>query len=169
MKENMKTKIPNRDNLRFKAMAQYKTMLDGDVLGYELIDKRLTSKPEIKGLALSSDSIEQLEKFKANMLYESDDGIRVDQDSLENMLTQDRDNDEPRRVKKKHHNSQYNLDNDRQDDSDKNSAIRSSQNFWEDIEPKMNVNARMLDFSTKFDDPSLDFLADLGTPTNLTI
>ena len=58
MKEAMKTKIPNRDNLRFKAMAQYKAMMDGDVLGFELIDKRLTSKPEIKGLALSSESIE---------------------------------------------------------------------------------------------------------------
>lgn len=51
LKETMKTKIPNRDNLRFKAMAQYKAMKDGDVLGFELIDKRLTTKPEIKGMA----------------------------------------------------------------------------------------------------------------------
>ena len=53
-------------------------MKDGDVLGFELIDKRLTNKPEIKGMALSSDSIEVFEKFKNNLMYESDDGIRVD-------------------------------------------------------------------------------------------
>ena len=148
-------------------------MKDGDVLGFELIDKRLTGKPEIKGMALGSDSIEQLEKLKANMLYESDDGIRVDQDSnsLENLLTQDRD-DQPRKPKKKRQYSQLDLDGaDREEDSDKNSAIRSSQNFWEDIEPKMNMNAKLLDFSNKFDDPSLDFLGDLGSPDgdNLSI
>ena len=87
LKETMKTKIPNRDNLRFKAMAQYKAMKDGDVLGFELIDKRLTTKPEIKGMATQSESIEQLEKFKRQQLYESDDNIRVDEDSLENLLT----------------------------------------------------------------------------------
>lgn len=76
-------------------MAQYKAMKDGDVLGFELIDKRLTSKPEIKGMALSSESIEVLEKFKLNLMYESDDGVRVDQDSNENKDTNDRDYDEP--------------------------------------------------------------------------
>lgn len=161
--ENMKYKIPNRDNLRFKAMAQYKAMKDGDVLGFELIEKRITNKPEIKGMALSSESIEVLEKFKQNLMYESDDGVRVDQESNDNRDTNDRDYDEPQRIKKRH-NSQLNFNEERAQDSDKNSNIRSSQNFWEDIEPKLNMNAKMLDFSTKFDDPSLNLLDNLGSP-----
>ena len=32
-------------------------------------------------------------------------------------------------------------------DSDKNSMIRSSKDYWEDIEPKLNQHAMLLDFS----------------------
>lgn len=49
--------MPNRDNLKFIAIAKYKAMRDGDVLQFEMIDKRLTSKPSVRGLALSSSSI----------------------------------------------------------------------------------------------------------------
>ncbi len=72
-KEKLAMKLPNRDNLRFKALAQYKQLRDGDVLGFELIDKRLTSKPSIKGIALSSPSIEEYEKFKVHKMYEGDE------------------------------------------------------------------------------------------------
>jgi hypothetical protein len=54
--------VPNRDNLKFIEIAKYKAMRDGDVLQFELIDKRLTSKPSIRGIALSSSSIEAIEK-----------------------------------------------------------------------------------------------------------
>jgi len=33
-------------------------------------------------------------------------------------------------------------------DSDKNSLIRSSKDYWEDIEPKLNQHAKLLDFSS---------------------
>ena len=54
-------------------MAKYKMILDGDILGYDLIEKRLTSKPSIKGLALSSSSIENFEKLKEQPGYDTDD------------------------------------------------------------------------------------------------
>ena len=54
-------------------MAKYKMICDGDILGYDLIEKRLTSKPSIKGLALSSSSIENFEKLKGQPGYDTDD------------------------------------------------------------------------------------------------
>ena len=61
-------------------MAQYKAMRDADVLQYDLIEKRLTTKPSMKGLALSSSSIENYERFRIDQMYE-DDQVRVDYDS----------------------------------------------------------------------------------------
>ena len=60
-KETMKFKVAPRDNLRFKSMAQYKVIKDGDVLAYESIELRMTKKPKVKGIALSSRSITQVE------------------------------------------------------------------------------------------------------------
>lgn len=57
-------------------------MKDGDILQYDLIEKRLTDKPSIKGIALSSRSIEKVEKLKLNEMYESDEGIQIDRDSI---------------------------------------------------------------------------------------
>ena len=63
-KEKLKYRIQTRDNLKFMQIAQYKAIRDGDILQYELIDRRLISKPSAKGLALSSSSIEKIEKQK---------------------------------------------------------------------------------------------------------
>jgi hypothetical protein len=74
-------------------------------------------------------------------MYESDEGIRIDKESI---VSKDRssDDDEPReRVLKP--KKPRELDR----DSDKMSAIRSSRDYWEDIEPKLNINAKLLDFS----------------------
>ena len=46
-------------------MAKWRALRDGDVLQADLIENRLTSKPSMKGIALSSDSIEDYEKFRA--------------------------------------------------------------------------------------------------------
>ena len=77
-----KYKVPNRDNLRFISIAKYKAMKDGDVLQYELIDKRITSKPSMKAIALSSSTIRQIEKNKLN-LSGSEDDAEVDSVSLD--------------------------------------------------------------------------------------
>ena len=37
-------------------------------------------------------------------------------------------------------------------DSDKNSLIRSSRDYWEDIEPKLNQHAKLLDYSSTAQD-----------------
>lgn len=51
-------------------------MRDGDVLQFELIDKRLTSKPSVRGIALSSSSIEAIEKLKnQNKFYGSEEDV----------------------------------------------------------------------------------------------
>ena len=62
-----------RDNLRFKTVAQSKAIKDADLLQYDLIESRLTSKPSMKGIALSSSSIEEYEKFRVNRMYEEDE------------------------------------------------------------------------------------------------
>jgi len=58
-------------------MAKHKAIKDADILQYDLIESRLTSKPSIKGIALSSSSIEEYEKYRANTIYEEDE-VRVD-------------------------------------------------------------------------------------------
>ena len=70
--ENKRQKLPQRDDLRMKAMAQYKVLKDADVLQFEMVENKLLEKPVIKGLALSSDSIQKFELFKANKMYESE-------------------------------------------------------------------------------------------------
>jgi len=55
-----------------KALAQYKVLKDGDILQFEMVENKLLEKPAIKGLALSSDSIEKFELFKVNKMYESE-------------------------------------------------------------------------------------------------
>ena len=54
-------------------MAKHKAIKDADILQYDLIESRLTSKPSIKGIALSSSSIEEYEKYRANTIYEEDE------------------------------------------------------------------------------------------------
>ena len=58
-------------------MAQWKAVRDADVLQYDLIEMRLTSKPSMKGIALSSSSIEEYEKFRTNKMYE-DEEVQID-------------------------------------------------------------------------------------------
>jgi len=48
------------------------------------------------------------------------------------------------------------------DNSDKDLEIRSSRDFWEEIGPKMNNNAKMLDFSNTL--VAVDFPLDDGAP-----
>ena len=62
-----------RAHLRFKTVAQSKAIKDADLLQYDLIESRLTSKPSMKGIALSSSSIEEYEKFRVNRMYEEDE------------------------------------------------------------------------------------------------
>ena len=59
-------------------MAQFKAVREGDALLYELIENRITTKPSMKGLALSNSSIEDYEKFRENTLYEEDYEVKVD-------------------------------------------------------------------------------------------
>lgn len=50
-------KIPIRENLKFKSIAQYKALQDGDTFQFDMIENQLIKKPSLKGLALSSRSI----------------------------------------------------------------------------------------------------------------
>ena len=74
-------KMEKRNNLKVKALAQYKAVRDADVLQYELIDKRLTTKPSMKGLALSCSSIEDYERYRADQMF-AEDLVQVDCESL---------------------------------------------------------------------------------------
>ena len=75
-------------------------------------------------------------------MYESDEGIQIDKESsASKLLSSDTDSLRERALKPK----KPRQNDDR--DSDKMSDIRSSRDYWEDIEPKLNINAKLLDFS----------------------
>lgn len=64
-------KMPIRENLKFKTMAQYKVLQDGDTFQYDMIENHLIERPSLKALALSSRSIKQFEKVRDNHLLRS--------------------------------------------------------------------------------------------------
>jgi len=91
-KEKKQTIIPTRDNLKFKTLAKYRALKDGDVIQYENIDDLyIENKTAVKGIAFKSDSMEKFEIFKQNKLYESenlsfehsDDARRWDETTLQ--------------------------------------------------------------------------------------
>ena len=143
----MEMKVERRDNLRIKQMAQYKAMRDGDALLYELIENRITTKPSMRGIALSCSSVEEYEKFKKERAYEEDE-VHVDCPMVPVSLSP-----EPggriRTLKTREAVSKQDklLENSEELDSDKNYEVRSSRNYWEDIEPQLNKHARLLDMS----------------------
>lgn len=49
----MNKQLNMHDNLRFQDMAKAKAIRDGDLLTYDLVEKRLMTKPSQKALALS--------------------------------------------------------------------------------------------------------------------
>ena len=57
--------------MRLKTIAQYRALSDGDVLQYNVIEKRLVGKPSLTGLALRSESIERFKRLDELGFYES--------------------------------------------------------------------------------------------------
>lgn len=47
-------------------------MKDGDVLQFDIIENKLSSKAELKGLAFHSQSIEKFQKLRDEHMFESD-------------------------------------------------------------------------------------------------
>ena len=47
-----------RNDLKFKTMAQYKALTNGDIFTYDLLDQNLMRRPSIRALALENSSIE---------------------------------------------------------------------------------------------------------------
>ncbi len=54
--------LQDRDKLKFKTMAKYKAITNGDILSYEHIDQGLLRRPSIRALALEDTSIEDFER-----------------------------------------------------------------------------------------------------------
>lgn len=86
LKERMKAKVyqSNWDNLRFKSIAQHRALADGDILQFDILEKRLISNGSMKGLALRSDSLAVYEKFEDNGYYESENLSMEDSKMLDN-------------------------------------------------------------------------------------
>ena len=63
--------MPIRDNLKFKSIAQFKALQDGDTFQFDMIENQLIKKPSLKGIALSSRSIKQFEKVREDHLLRS--------------------------------------------------------------------------------------------------
>ena len=166
-----------RDNLRFKALAQYRVINDGNVLQYEEIDNNLCPKPKVKGLALNSQSAEEIETMKDQDYFDvenlsvagSDEYARVDEAS--------EDRNRRRQIrKKKRQMRKEQVVGPRMDDnnnSDKDPDIHSSMDFWQEIEPHVNHGAELLDFSGTFkkdadvlDEVALDFAKNSSPAVN---
>ena len=138
-------------------MAQYKVLKDADVLQFEMVENKLLEKPVIKGLALSSDSIQKFELFKANKMYESENLSMEDSE----FYLKDNDEDSEAFELKRKANKQYRAKANKgrtvnRDNSDQDLDIHSSRDFWEEIGPKMNNNTKMLDFSNTLVPDALD-------------
>ena len=105
-------------------MAKAKALRDGDVLQCELIEKGLVSVASQKLLALSASSThEQLERGA------SEPRVWVDQSHSD-------DGGGGARTRRK-------------SDSEKDEHIRSDRDYWEEIEPRMSKQARMLDLTNE--------------------
>ena len=74
-----------RDNLRFKALAQYRAINDGDVMRYELIENNAMTRAAVRGLATRHPSIEDFQAYKDN------DYFRLENLSLEGSEEYSRD------------------------------------------------------------------------------
>ncbi|CDW79910.1 UNKNOWN [Stylonychia lemnae] len=102
-----------RNDLKFKTMAQYKAVLNGDILTFDLIGQGLMRRPSIRALALENSSIEEFER-----------GLEENQSDFDE------------------EQQQYNNKNQRpasagrNKDDDERSMIRSSREFWEEINTK---------------------------------
>lgn len=70
-KEKDKFYTVNRDNLRFKQIAQAQLLQRGDLEQFERIDREEIDKTQIKGIALASQSLENFEYFKEKGMYSS--------------------------------------------------------------------------------------------------
>ena len=64
--------VPKRDDLRFKAIAKYRLIRDGDICQYEGILNEELDQPHLRGVACDAKSIEEFETFKVNKMYESE-------------------------------------------------------------------------------------------------
>lgn len=146
--------IPQRDNLKFKELAIYRAMCDGDLLQYEFLQNKLLTKPKIKGYALASKSIEEFEALKDQRDFESQNlslegscDLRRFDESSDEFLARKVEKQLQKEAKKqivKNHIGRKSGEN-----SDKDFNIHSSRDYWEDIEPKMNLATKNLDFSKK--------------------
>eukprot|EP00347_Sterkiella_histriomuscorum_P001915 403370180 len=54
--------LQKRDDLKYKTLAKYKAVCNGDILSYDLIDQGLMRRPSIRALALENTSIEEFER-----------------------------------------------------------------------------------------------------------
>lgn len=50
------------NNLKFKSMAKYQNIVAKDITAYEQIEKDLFERPDVRGMALRSESIRDLER-----------------------------------------------------------------------------------------------------------
>ena len=145
-------KIPQRDNLRFKELAIYRAMCEGDMLQCDFIQNKLLTKPEIKGYALCSKSIEEFEELKAqkdleshNVSLEGSSSVQGFDESSDEFFVRQHQKQVAKEIRK--HAPKKIAGRKPEENSDKDLNIHSSRDYWEDIEPKMNVAAKNLDFS----------------------
>lgn len=66
MKKTKENFLLARDNLRFKSLAQYRAINDGDVMRYELIENNALTQAAVRGLATRHPSIEDFQAHKDN-------------------------------------------------------------------------------------------------------
>ena len=116
---------------------------DGDILTYDNIEERLVGKASLTGLVQSRSSFERFERFKAGGFYSSKQ-LRVEDSRELGSTERERQHEAKHQGRWKVAPAARGLD---RQNSDKDDDIHSSQDFWEEIGPKMNMNAALLDLS----------------------
>lgn len=140
-----------RDNLRFKALAQYRVISDGDVLRYEMIEDNLLAKALVKGLATQEQSIEDFEACKEKDYFMPENLSVEGSDEYERADDNSDDRNERRKQRKRRRRMRKDIlpfpRPDDKEDSEKDRDIHSSLDYWQEIEPRVNQGAEILDFS----------------------
>ena len=140
-----------RDDLKIKTVAKYKLLSNKDLNKFANIENKKLPKPQIKGIALSSRSIEELDNAKVKDMFAS---INLSLEGSQDYKNWDETSEKysERMEHKKLLKEEACITKIRKvayrpDDSEKDNYIRSSLDFWEDIEPNMAKGNKMLDMS----------------------
>ena len=108
-KRNVVEEDFRRDDLKFRTMAQYKAVKEGDVLMFDEIDRRAYDLAAIKGKALEDSEFEEEER------------------EIDEML------DEEKKDRKQEDKSNYGR---RSDNSELLKSVHSDKNYWQRIDDK---------------------------------